>query len=138
MPHRDWFSSELIHDIIQAVKRKKSSRAAVAHLQEKFPKLPTESEGRFDSLKENTIRHWFDENWELKPQFQYRLDFGSGSNRRGREHVLDRHAEIKQKIIERLKKMRDDDANATVNIDIARAVMMKIVKKYKPVHQNYR
>ena len=131
--HTNWFSSPHIHDILEAVRVYKSSKLAIEHLQKKFRKLPTEQCGRFDSLKESTIRSWFNDDWILKPQYQYRLDSGQ-TNYKGCKHVLDRpdNKEIKEKIIERLKKMRDDDTNATLNIDIVRTIMMKMVKKYKP------
>jgi hypothetical protein len=65
-PRIDWFASAYIHDIIEAVRLHRSYRSAVEALQRKFPKLPTESEGRFERLNESTVRGWYDKDFGKK------------------------------------------------------------------------
>jgi hypothetical protein len=127
-----WFSSAYVHDILEAVRLTKSARGAVHYLQTKYRRLPTETEGRFDRLNECTIRCWFDDDWKLKPQYQQRLELEENPNQKGKAAVLDRYTELKERIMKRLKRMRDDDSNAPINIDITRTIIMKMVKKYNP------
>ena len=128
----DWFDSSYIHDILEAVRLNKSARGAVHYLQNKYRRLPTEAEGRFDRLNESTVRAWFDDEWRLKPQYQPRVAAGSHPKWKPKAAVLDEHEEVKRTIIARLTRMREADGNATITRDIARTVMMKVIKKYKP------
>jgi hypothetical protein len=128
----NWFSPAYIHDILEAIRLTKSARSAVHYLQTKYRALPTETNGRFDWLNESTIRCWFDEEWKLKPQYQLRLEAECNPNMKGKKSILEEYPAIVERIQTRLRRMREDDTNATINIDIARTIIMKIVKKYGP------
>jgi len=97
----DWFTSPLIHDIVEEVRVCRSAFIAVERLKRKFPRLPTEEKGRFDDLKENTVRYWFKDDWTLKDQFAALVKNKKG----GRRQYFT--AEIERKIIEHLTKLRE-------------------------------
>ena len=97
----DWFASPLIHDIVEEVRMCKSARLAVERLKRKFPKLPTEEKGRFEDLKENTVRYWFEDDWTLKEQFAALVKHKKG----GRRQFFT--AEIERKVIDHLTKLRE-------------------------------
>ena len=98
----DWFTSPLIHDIVEEVRVCRSAFIAVERLKRKFPRLPTEEKGRFDDLKENTVRYWFkDDDWTLKEQFAALVKH----KKVGRPKYFT--AEIERKIIEHLTKLRE-------------------------------
>ena len=124
-----WFDSPLIHDILHAYKLSGfSARKCVLDLQKKYPALPTETEGRFEYLNESTVRSWFAEDHQLKPQFQRLLkdgEYGAG----GHKSVLSGHPVAEEKIKVMLQKLRYD-ANAGINVTIqsVRWVMTAVIK----------
>ena len=67
--YTDWFASPFIFEIVEEVRVWKSSRIAVENLQKRYPRMQYEPAGKFDDLRESTVRHWFDKDWTLKPQF---------------------------------------------------------------------
>lgn len=72
----DWFSSPYIHDILDAVRRCRNYTDAINYLQSKSPQLPTETEYRFARLHRQTMENWFDEDFQLLPQYQKMLENG--------------------------------------------------------------
>jgi hypothetical protein len=46
----NWFGSEFIHDILHAHSICKTGYKTVQYLRKQFPKLPTQTEGRFEHL----------------------------------------------------------------------------------------
>jgi hypothetical protein len=121
--HIDWFASPFIHDIIAAVGHFRSARVAVESLQKRFPRLPTESEGRFDRLRESTIRTWFDDEWKLRERFAClaKPEKGGSTSAIGEE--------LEEKIIHQLRLLRD--AGQAVSATIIRMVVIAIVRNEK-------
>jgi hypothetical protein len=117
----DWFSSPFIHDIMEAVRVFRSCRAAVEHLQKKFPRLPTEEYGRFDSLNEATVRYWFDDEWRLKEQFATLAK----PRRPGTKSIID--AALEEKIISHLLRVREKGQSLASNV--IRTMVMAIITK---------
>lgn len=55
--YANWFAGPHIHDILAAYQLNlHNAKQTVRYLQRSYPRLPTETAGRFDSLAESTIR----------------------------------------------------------------------------------
>lgn len=133
----DWLHSPLMHDILEHVRIYRSARAAVEALKKKFPKLPTETEGRFDRLSESTVRGWFDTvEWKLRPSIQRQLQTEPAVNAdqlAGRPDMFHAHPEIESKVKDVLRAMRDKDKGGiSVGIDAIRWVMRAVIEENAP------
>lgn len=106
--HIDWFRSPFIHDILSSYNHYKSSSLALKSLQMRFPKLPTESVGRFDNLSRSTIKSWFGPDHKLLPQYQSRLDTLDWKWKAGRKSVFAREPELEKQLVAQLLKMRNN------------------------------
>ena len=127
------FASPFIHDIIAAYQRNfHSAKATVSYLRRTFPRLPTESEGRYDHLAPTTVRSWFDADHKLLPSHQQSIDAGRSLARGdGRQRVLDGHADVEAEVKRVLTIMRTD-AGAVINLHIIRWVMRAVMQQIKP------
>jgi hypothetical protein len=98
----------------------------VEWLQTAFPRLETEREGRFDGLKESTIRSWFDSNHRLLPRFQKLLDEEKQTASRGpgNSRMLSSHPGVEDEIKRVLTKMRSEAGAVVKRI----AVNMQLYK----------
>ncbi len=108
--HIDWFSSPLIHDIIAAHKICKTGYETVKYLKQKYPKMATEKEGRFDSLRHSTIDSWFQENEKLHPKYEQKLLFMQtmGPNKKpGPSFLLQSFPQIENSLITSLNLLRN-------------------------------
>ena len=78
----------------------RSARSTVADLQRRFPRLPSQTEGRYDALTESTVRNWFDDNGDLKEKYKSMMETaGFGYKARpGSVRVLAAHADVEQRI----------------------------------------
>jgi hypothetical protein len=129
----DWFSSPFVHDILQAYKLCRTGYSTVQHLQQHFPRLPTETKGRFHDLSVSTVDGWFDEQHQLKPQYAARIlgDYRGRSRTHCTEmQVFFEHRDLEEKIINTLQSMRAA-GNAT-KIRQVRMVMQAFIMKYNP------
>jgi hypothetical protein len=133
------FATPLIHDIIAAVIRADgNTKKAVANLQRDFPRLATESEARFASLSESTVRTWFDKTphqTRLLPRYAQLIASDQLAAPRGPggrpTRVLDSHPDVEAEIKRVLTKMRAE-AGAVVNIAVIRWVMRAVIQEMHP------
>lgn len=125
----DWFSSPYIHDILDAICRTHNITDAIHYLQQKYPKLPTETEARFVNLKRQTIEYWFDDNFELKPKYQKILEDGK-QNKGGFPSFIASFPSLNEKISSRLKEMRKN--NVTCTVRIISMIIKSVIKKEQP------
>jgi hypothetical protein len=106
---------------------------AVEWLKNTFPRLATESAGRFEGLSESTIRSWFDREHRLLPRFQELLDQGKQAAPRGGgpDQVLHSYPQVEEEIKSILSRMRNE-AGAVVNILVIRCVMQAVMERKAP------
>lgn len=104
----DWFSSPFIHDILAAYNQYNSSFLAVKSLKSRFPRLSTETSGRFDGLHRNTVQSWFDKDHKLLPQYQARIDALNWKKPGGRISVFSGESELEEKLVSQLLLLRDN------------------------------
>lgn len=126
------FASPYIHDILAAFQRNsRSAKLAVAYLQRKFPRLPTESAARFAELSESTVRSWHDADGVLLPRYAAAVANSSNASRgAGRRSMLDGHEEIELEVKRVITIMRD--RGAVVNIRIIQLVMRLVIESKEP------
>ena len=131
------FATPLIHDIIAAVIRTDgNTKKAVANLQRDFPRLATESEARFASLSESTVRTtWFDQKphqTRLLPRYAQLIASDQLAAPRGPggrpTRVLDSHPDVEAEIKRVLTKMRAE-AGVVINITVIRFVMRAVMEE---------
>ena len=104
----------------------------MSHLRRTFPRLPTEREGRYDSLSESTVRSWFDADHKLLARHQQSMDAGKLPSRGpGRTRLLDGHADVETEVKRVLTIMRTD-AGAVINIAVIRWVMQAVAERMEP------
>lgn len=116
-PYTSWLASDDFHIIHDALRRRQSFRGAVRELQQRFPRLPTQQQGKFDLLQAATLRHWYSRGSTrtitLKPEYERFL---------GPSNVLQpvpggsgplswwqRHPEATRDIANALKTLRSED-----------------------------
>jgi hypothetical protein len=126
------FASPYIHDILAAFQLNlHNARHTVAYLQRTFPQLPTESEPRFGSLSESTVRCWHDAAGKLLPKFSAVVAQGTRAARGpGRTRVLQGHPEVEDEVKRVLSVMRD--RGAVVNVCVIRLVMRLVIQNKEP------
>lgn len=129
-PHIDWFSSPLIHEIIHYARSLRSARDVVQVLQKKYPRLDTEQQGRYDSLRESTVRYWFNDSWQLKDQFKQLITGNEKTHYGGKKPLLDSYPELDTAIQTRLHQMRDN--SCTMSLNIITMVIKGVIKKHHP------
>jgi hypothetical protein len=128
----NWFATPLVHDILAAYQvNLQSARKTVEWLRNKFPRLPTESSGRFDDLRESTVRSWHDDNGKLLAKFRDALRGATGASRGpGRPSAFAGHPEIEDEVKRVLRIMREK--GAVVNIVVLRLVMRAVILQHEP------
>ena len=129
----NWFASPFIHDILAVYRLcSRNSKKTVAHLQQAFPRLLTESAARYAELSESTIRSWHDKEGALLPRFKQILDEQRDAATRGpgRPRALLPHPEIEEKVKSVLTAMRE--RGAVVNTIVIRLVMRAVIEKMHP------
>ena len=131
--YTQWFSTPLIHDILKAYRENsRSPRATVASLKRRFPRLPSQSEGRYDDLSESTMRNWFDDNGDLKEKYQAMLEQGYSTGP-GRTRVLAAHPDVEQRIKEILLQMREHtQTGVSVSTQSIKWVMLSVFSQMRP------
>jgi hypothetical protein len=131
--YENWFASPFIHDILAAFHLcSRNAKRTVAHLQRRFPRLPTEAASRYDGLSESTIRSWHDKDGVLLPRFKHILDEQRSAATRGpgRSRALLPHPEVEEEVKRLLTTMRE--RGAVVNVLIIRLVMRAVIEKQQP------
>jgi hypothetical protein len=133
-PYLDWFGSAFIHDILHAYSMMGSGYSTVQYLRRKYPKLPTESIGRFDNLSESTVDSWFDVNpttnkRQLKEQYASLLGDQRPIHAGGRPRILDRYPKMEEELKDRLLEMRK---KSNIGVAEIRAVMHAFIKRDHP------
>lgn len=118
----NWFASPLIFHILQEFRVcGNSARKAVSNLQHRLPKL-------YADLSYSTVQTWFNDKHQLKPQYQAAIDEQRAPRRgTGFLSLFSSHPDTERTIQELLNHMRS--AGATVNLHIARLVMLAVIKE---------
>ena len=110
----------------------RSAKHTVAHLQRKYPQLPTESAPRFVGLKESTIRSWHSGDGKLLPKFAAIMEEGRQAAVRGpgRSRVLLKCPQIEAEVKRVVRIMRE--RGAVVDIRVIRLVMRIVIQDKEP------
>jgi DDE superfamily endonuclease len=131
--YTNWFASPLIHDIIAAYAAcSGSARRTVEWLQRRYPKLGTETEGRFAHLSESSLRTWFDADHQLLPKYKCLLEQNLHCPQRGvgRPSALSEYPDIEEEAKRILGIIRQ--RGGTVNTLVVRIVMRTVISARQP------
>ena len=130
--YENWFTTPFIHDILDAYRKTgHSARKAVTQLQRQFPCRATEATGRYDSLREGTVRAWFDSKKKLLPKYQTILEEHANVDRgRGYAAILSRSPEAEKELRMHLETLRD--GGGPVDTIVIRLIAMDVLKRHAP------
>jgi hypothetical protein len=109
----------------------RSGYKTVQYLQNRYPS--NKFNGRFDLLRHSTIDGWFDDNHNLKPEYQEKFnDYGESTNPRnaGAKSKLFPYPELEKEIINRLIKTRE--TGVVMRIRNIRIIMRALIQKHQP------
>ena len=131
--YTQWLSSPLIHDILKAYRDNgRSARSTVASLQRRFPRLPSQNEGRYEALTESTVRSWFDENGDLLEKCKRLLDEGYKAGP-GMTRAFAAFPAAEARMKEILTKMREHALTGiNVSVQSIRWVMLSVMSDMAP------